>query len=82
MALDEWPWRSKALCRRFRIGQTTSARILHDKLGLKKFHLCWVPRALSVNEKSKRVSNSKFFLTVPMELRPIDFKPIIIDDDS
>jgi transposase len=38
--LDERPFSScKVLCRHFRIGKATCLQILHDTLGLKKFHL-------------------------------------------
>jgi hypothetical protein len=38
--LAERPFSScKVLCRYFRIGEMMYLRMLHDKLGLKKFHL-------------------------------------------
>jgi hypothetical protein len=43
----------KVLCRHFRIGKAACLRILHDELGLKQFHLHWVPHALSVNRNSQ-----------------------------
>jgi hypothetical protein len=44
---------SKALCRHLPIEKMTCLRILHDKLGLKKCYLRWVPHVLSVNQKTK-----------------------------
>jgi hypothetical protein len=42
--LEERPFSScKVLCRHFRIGKAACLQILHDKLGLKNFHLRRVP---------------------------------------
>jgi hypothetical protein len=49
------------LCRPFRIEKMTCLRILHEKLGLKKFHLRWVPYTILINKKSERGSYSKPF---------------------
>jgi hypothetical protein len=57
-------------------------RMLHDKLGLKKFHLSWVPHALSVNLKSQGTFYSKLLLTSLMEDRPTDFGRVITGDES
>jgi hypothetical protein len=35
--------------------------ILHDKLGLKTFHLHGVPHAILINQKSETASYSKLF---------------------
>jgi hypothetical protein len=51
-------------------------------VNLKNVHLGWVPRALSVTQKSERVSNSKLLLTAPMEHKPADFESVITDDIS
>jgi hypothetical protein len=51
----------KMMCHHFRIGEATCLRMLHDKLGLKIFHFRWVPHALLIDQKSERVSYSKFF---------------------
>jgi transposase len=41
--LAERPFLScKVLCRHLRIGKATCLRILHDDLGLTKFHLRWI----------------------------------------
>jgi hypothetical protein len=44
----------KVLCRHFRIEKAICLRILHDKLGLKPFHLRWVPHALLMSQKSRK----------------------------
>jgi hypothetical protein len=64
----------KLLCRHFWIGRTTILRILHDNLGLKRFHLCWVSHALSPNQQSERMLCSKLLFTALMECEPTDFE--------
>jgi hypothetical protein len=71
----------KVLCRHFRIGKATYLRIFHDKLGLKKFRLRRVPHALSINQKSERVSYSKFLLRALMEQKASGFQRIITGDE-
>jgi hypothetical protein len=73
---------SKALSRHFRIGKATCLRILHDKLGLKKFHLRWVSHTLSINRKSERLPDSKFLLTALMERKASCFQRIITGHES
>jgi hypothetical protein len=41
----------KVLSRHVRIGKAMCLRILQEKIGLKKFHLRWIPHALSINQK-------------------------------
>jgi hypothetical protein len=66
--LEERPFSScKVLYRHFQIGNATCLRILHDKLGLKKVHLRWVPHTISINQKRERVLYSKLLLTALME---------------
>jgi hypothetical protein len=43
----------KILCRYHRVSQETCLRILHEKLGFKKFHLRWVPHQLIPNRTWK-----------------------------
>jgi hypothetical protein len=50
------------LCRHFRTGRATCLRILHNKLVLQKFHLCWVQDTLSINQKGERVLCSNVLL--------------------
>jgi hypothetical protein len=51
--LDENPFSSyKVLCRHFRIGEPTCLPIRHNKLGLTKVHLRWMPHTLSINQKN------------------------------
>jgi hypothetical protein len=64
------------------IGKATCLWILHHELGLKRFHLLCVPHALSINQKNKRVSYSKLFLTALMEQKTSGFQHIITGDDS
>jgi hypothetical protein len=52
----------KALCGHFRIGNATLLRIPHDELGLKKCDFPRVRQARSINQKSEKVSCSKFLL--------------------
>jgi hypothetical protein len=47
-----------------------------------KFHLRWVPYALSINQKSERVSYSKLLLMVLMEQKASGFQRIITVDES
>jgi hypothetical protein len=46
----------KVLCRHLRIGKATCLRILHNDLGLTKFHIRWIPYALTENQNSERVT--------------------------
>jgi hypothetical protein len=51
---QERPFSSRTvLCRHFQIGKGMCLRALNDKLGLEKFHLRWVPHALSINQESE-----------------------------
>jgi transposase len=54
----------KILYRHFHIAKGTCLRILHDALGMKKFHLRWVPHALDRNQSAKRVTLSHRILSV------------------
>jgi hypothetical protein len=51
-------------------------------LGLKKIGLCRVPHALSINQKSERVSYSKLPLTALMEQKASGFLRICTGDES
>jgi histone-lysine N-methyltransferase SETMAR len=81
--LGERPFSScKVLSRHFRIAKATCLRILHDKLGLKKFHLRWVPHSISSNQKSERVSYSNLLLAALEESRQTGFERLITGDES
>jgi hypothetical protein len=61
--LKERPWISrKGLYWHFRAAKGTCLRILHDMLGMKKFHLYWVPHALDTNQKAERATLSHAIL--------------------
>jgi hypothetical protein len=80
--LEERPLDScKVLCCHFRIGKATSLRILQGKLGLKTFHLRWVPHARSMDQKSERVSYSKLTLTALTEQKARGFQRIIAGNE-
>jgi transposase len=81
--LEERPFTScKVLCRHFRVGKATCLRILHDTLGLKKFHLRWVPHALSSNQKSERVSCPRLLLAAVEQNEATRFQDVITGDES
>jgi hypothetical protein len=67
--------------RHFRIGKATFLQLFRSKLGLKQFYLCWVPHALSISQKSERVSYSKLLLMALMEQEAGGFQPIIPGDE-
>jgi hypothetical protein len=80
--LTEKPFTScMVLCRHFRIAKTTCLRILHDELGLPKFHLRWVPHELSSNQKSECVTYSSLLLEVLEEAHRTGFERIITGDE-
>jgi transposase len=54
----------KVLCWHLRMGKTTCLRILHNDLGLIKFHLHSIPDRLAADQKSERVSYSRQLLTI------------------
>jgi hypothetical protein len=81
--LEERPVSScRLLCRHFPIGKATYLWILHNKLGLKRFHLRWVPHVLSINQKSEMISYSKLILTTLMEQKVSGFQWIVTRDES
>jgi transposase len=81
--LTDRPFTScKVLCRHFRIGKATCLRILHDALGLKKFHLRWVPHSLTPNQKSERVTLSGQLLRELEESQADNFERVITGDES
>jgi hypothetical protein len=47
-----------------------------------KFHLCWVPHALDMNQKAERVTLSCGILSVFPSVRSTDFRNIIAGDES
>jgi hypothetical protein len=72
----------KILCRHFRIWKATCLRILHDALGLKKFHLRWVPHSLTPNQKGERVILSAQLLRELEESQANNFERLITVDES
>jgi hypothetical protein len=46
----------KLIARNFRVAKTTCLRILREDLGLKKFHLRWVPHTIDPTQKRNRVT--------------------------
>jgi hypothetical protein len=84
--LKEGPYFScRILCRLFRIAKGTCLRILHGKLGMKKFHLCcvpWVLNAMDPNQKAERVTLSHGILSVLQSIRSTGFQSIITGDES
>jgi hypothetical protein len=80
--LKERPFSScKVLYCHFWIGKVTGLPVLHDRLGLKTFHLRWVPHALSISQQSERVSYSKFLLTELVEQKASRLQEIITGDE-
>jgi hypothetical protein len=51
----------KVLCRHFRIGKVTCLRVVHDTLGVKRFHSHWVRYALSPTERVKDCHIRSYF---------------------
>jgi transposase len=81
--LTERPFSScKMLSRHFGIAKATGLRILHDQLGLKKFHLRWVPHSLSPPQKAERVSTSALLLPALEEAQLTDFDRLITGNES
>jgi transposase len=72
----------KVLCRHFRVDKAMCLRILHDTLDLKKFHLRWVPHALSSNQKNERVSDSRLLLVALEQNKATLFQGVITGDES
>jgi hypothetical protein len=70
------------LSRHFRIAKATCLRILHDQLGLKKFHLRWVPHIPSPTQKAERVSISSLLLAALEEAQSTGFDRLITGDES
>jgi transposase len=83
LMLAERPFLSwKALCRHFRIGKATCLRILHNDLGLTKFHLRWIPYTLTEDQKNERVTYSRQLVATLEQQKPMDFEHIITGDES
>jgi transposase len=81
--LKEKPFAScKVLCRHFRIAKTTSLRIVHDNLGMKKFNLLWVSHALNSSQNAERVTLSHEILAVLESERRNSFQNVITGDKS
>jgi transposase len=81
--LAERPFLSwKVLCRHLGIGKATCLRILHNDLGLRKFHLRWIPCTLTEDQKSERVTYSTQLLATLEQQQPMDFEHIITGDES
>jgi hypothetical protein len=52
-----------------------------QRVDLKKFRLRRVPHALSDEQKSERVPNSRLLLTMQMEHKPTGFEPVMTGDE-
>jgi hypothetical protein len=63
--------------RHFGIGKAMYLRMFHDKLGLKMFHLPWMPHTLSINQKKESVSNSKLLRTAVTEQKVGPFNQLL-----
>jgi transposase len=81
--LRERPFTScKVLCEHFRIAKATCLHILHNDLGLKEFHLCWVPYTLDSNAKNERVCYSRLLLEALEQAKQNGFRGVITGDES
>jgi hypothetical protein len=81
--LTERPFSScKMLSRYFRVATATCLRILHNQLGLKKFHLRCMLHSPSPPQKAERVSTSNRLLTALEEAQFTDFDRLITGDES
>jgi hypothetical protein len=81
--LAERPFLScKVLCWHPRIGKATCLPILHNDLGLTKFHLRWIPYTLTEDQKSERLTYSRQPLATLEQQQPMDFEHIITEDES
>jgi hypothetical protein len=72
----------KVVCRHLRIARTTRASILHDEFGLQKFHVRWVPHALSSNQQHARITYSSLLLEVLETTQRTGFQRIITGHES
>jgi hypothetical protein len=68
------------LCRHFRTANGTCLQILHDTLGMEKFHFCWVPHAPNTNQKAERVTLSRGIFSVLQGVRSTGFHSVIAGD--
>jgi hypothetical protein len=81
--LKEKPYLScKVLCPHFRFANGTCLRILHDVLGMKKFHLRWVSHALDTNQKAEKVTLSRGIHSVLQTIRSTGFQSVITGHKS
>jgi transposase len=81
--LQERPFVScKIIARHFRVAKSTCLQILHNDLGMKKFHLQWVPHHLDPIQKQNRVSTSSQLLTLLQAEAEEEFAHVITGDES
>jgi hypothetical protein len=81
--LEERPFLlCKLVARHFRAAKTRCLRILREDLGLKKFHLRWIPRTIDAPQKWNRVTLSREFLAILLQEREKNFNDIMTGDQS
>jgi histone-lysine N-methyltransferase SETMAR len=81
--LQETPFIScKCMCCRLKISKTTCLRVLHEDLGMQKFHCRWVPHELLVEQRNDRLVASEHMLEILESLNGTDFSTIITGDES
>jgi hypothetical protein len=57
-------------------------QILHDDLGLKKFHLRWIPRALDLTLENERLLYSRQVFEALEQAKHDDFRRIMTEGES
>jgi hypothetical protein len=72
----------KLLCWHFRNAKGTRLPILHDALGMEKFHLRWVPHTLDTNQKAERVTLLHATLSISQSVHSTGFHSAITGDES
>jgi hypothetical protein len=72
----------KVICQHLRTAKGNRLRILHDTLGMKRFHLRWVPPARGTNQKAEGVNVSYGILSMLQRVRSTGFQRVITGDMS
>jgi hypothetical protein len=72
----------RLIARHFRMAKTTCLRILREDLGLKKFHLRWVPHAIDSAQNRNRVTLSRRLLAILLQEREKNFMDIMTGDEA
>jgi hypothetical protein len=66
--LEEGPFLSgKLIARHLRVAKATCLRILREDLGLKEFHLRWVPHTIDPAQKRNHVTLSRELLVILLQ---------------